>query len=360
MSARRLYIPIAAVLLVAALPFAVFAADAPAPAVEGKEPPPVYAEPREPLQVTNVDSPIALEGRAFELTVYGEGFDDRGAEVAVLLGDVVCVDVRVQSPSRLKATAPSGATTAGVASLTVTNPDGESVTFEDAVCIASATGGFSSQVTLFQMRRDWRGFMEWFKLGGPLMYVLAVISFFGVAWAIHCLLILRRSQIVPKRFMEGLSGRLMQGDIKGATRDCARAKCVFAKVVLSGLRKVSGPAEKIREAMAAAGSRESAHLQQKISYLANVGTISPMLGLLGTVFGMIMAFNIISSGEVRHVMLAAAIAQAMVTTAAGLVIGIPSMAIYFYLRGRLLRLITHMEVVADEVAGTIIEKGESE
>ena len=82
-----------------------------------------------------------------------------------------------------------------------------------------------------------------------------------------------------------------------------------------------------------------------------------MLGLLGTVLGMIMAFNIISSGEVRHYLLAAAIARAMVTTAAGLVIGIPAMALYFYLRGRLLRLTTHVEVIADSTAQVIIQKG---
>jgi len=343
----------------AALPLAVVAAEGPAPPPKAEAAPPPAPVVRDPLQVTNVEAPIATEGHPFDIIVYGQGFDE-GDEVKVLLGQTPCTDVSVQSPTRLKAAVPTGVTTAGLLPLTITNPDGESVTFHDAVCIASATGGFSMQVTLFQMRRDWRGFIEWFKLGGPLMYVLALISFFGVAWAIHCLLVMRRSQVVPNRFMEGLSARLMQGDIKGATRDCARAKCVFGKVVLAGLRKVGGTAEKIRESMAAAGSRESAHLQQKISYLANVGTISPMLGLLGTVFGMIMAFNIISSGEVRHVMLAAAIAQAMVTTAAGLVIGIPAMAVYFYLRGRLLRLVTHMEVVADEVAGTIIEKGETQ
>ena len=133
---------------------------------------------------------------------------------------------------------------------------------------------------------------------------------------------------------------------------------MFSRVILGGLRRVHEPAEKVRDAITASGSREAAHLHQKISYLANIGTISPMLGLLGTVFGMIMAFNLISTGEPRPYLLAAAIAKAMVTTAAGLVIGIPALAVYFYLRGRLLRLVTHMEVVADEVSETIIEKAE--
>ncbi|MFP4057206.1 MAG: MotA/TolQ/ExbB proton channel family protein [Candidatus Brocadiia bacterium] len=311
-----------------------------------------------PLRVGNVGPATAVAGRATELTIRGQGFSDHGVEVTVTVAgeEMACTDVRVQSPRRLKATVPEELA-AGRADVTVVNPDGEWDTLEDAVYFVDPGRGFSWQATLFQLRQDWRGFLEWFKLGGPLMYVLAAISFFGVAWAVHCLLVLRRSQILPQKFMEDLSSHLMQSDVRGAAAACERTRCVFGKVILTGLRKVSEAPEKIREAVAAAGSREAAHLHQKISYLANIGTISPMLGLLGTVFGMIMAFNIISSGEVRHYMLAAAIAQAMVTTAAGLVIGIPAMAVYFYLRGRLLRLMTHMEVVADEVAQTIIDRG---
>jgi biopolymer transport protein ExbB len=348
MSARRLYTLMIVALLAGACPLVAVAGEVAVAPVE----------PKKPLEIRNAEPATPIAGRAVEIIVYGDGFDDGGQPVKVLVGQVECTDVQVQSPRRLRASIPAGTTEPGYIALTVTNPDGESATLESALLAVAADGGFSWRVTLFQMRQDWRRFGEWFEFGGPLMYVLALISFFGVAWAIHCLLVLRRSQFLPRRFMEGLSSRLMQGDIKGATRDCSRARCAFAKVVLAGLRKAAQPPEKIRDAMTAAGSRESAHLQQKISYLANVGTISPMLGLLGTVFGMIMAFNIISSGEVRHYMLAAAIAQAMVTTATGLVIGIPAMAVYFYLRGRLLRLITDMEVVADDVAGTIIEKGE--
>ena len=323
----------------------------------------------EPLRVSNVDPPTPLTGRETWLVVFGQGFSEDEAKVQVFLGEppkkgaeagaVKAEEVRVQSPQRLKARFPAS-TPPGAASVTVCNPDGETATLRNAVYFRPADGSFSTPAMLFKMRHDWRGFLEWFKLGGPLMYVLALISFFAVAWAIHCTLVLRRSQILPRRFMRALSSHLQEGDTKGATRTCEASQCAFSRVILAGLRKLGEPADKIREAITAAGSREAAHLHQKLSYLANVGTISPMLGLLGTVFGMIMAFNIISSGEVRHYLLAAAIAQAMVTTAAGLVIGIPAFAVYFYLRGRLLRLLTHMEVVADEVGQAIIEKGEEE
>jgi len=313
----------------------------------------------EQLTVTNVDPPTPLAGRELWLVVYGQGFSEDEAKVKVLVGNVEAEEVRVQSPKRLRARFP-GTMGTGAASVSVVNPDGQSAALPHAVYFRSQQGGFDLTALLFNIRYSGRGFLEWFKLGGGVMYVLAAISFFAVAWAIHCVLVLRRSQIVPRRLLDALTSHLAQGDMKGAAGVCERNRSVFAKVILSGLRKGGEPADKVREAVDAAGSRESAHLHQKISYLANIGTISPMLGLLGTVLGMIMAFNIISSGEVRHYQLAAAIAKAMVTTAAGLVIGIPAMAVYFYLRGRLLRLITHIEVVADEVTQAIIEKGEEE
>jgi biopolymer transport protein ExbB len=321
------------------------------------------------LQVTYVEPPTPVAGREVELLVFGEGFlaEEKNIQVTVTTGgkEVQAQSVRLQSPRRLKVTLP-GETQVGRATVTVTvtteaTEEEEAQTrtarLEDAVYFRRADERFGLQTMLFKMRHDWRGFMEWFKLGGGVMYLLAAISFFGVAWALHCLLVLRRSQVMPKKFLDVLVSRLSQGDLQGAASACRKSKSAFGRVILGGLRKSTEPAEKIREAVADAGAREAAHLHQKIRYLANIGTITPMLGLLGTVLGMIMAFNIIASGDVRHYQLAAAIAKAMVTTATGLVIGIPAMALYFYLRGRLLRLTTEMEDAADGLAQGIIEKG---
>ena len=338
--------------VVAAAPKATPTAKKPAPAKSGGP----KVKPVGTPTITNVYPPAPYANQPVELVLYGTGFSEDQANVVVTLGDAKATSVEVNSPRRLKAYFPALGK-AGVASVTITNPDGESHTFARAVYLCPASG-FDWTAMRFQIRYDWRGFVEWFKLGGPLMYVFLLISFFGLAWVVHCALVLRRSQILPQKFMEAVSSHLAQSDLPGAAAACEQTRCAFGRVLQAGMRKAMESPEKVREAVGAAGSRESAHLLQKISYLANVGTISPMLGLLGTVFGMIMAFNIISSGEVRPYLLAAAIAQAMVTTAAGLVIGIPALAVYFYLRGRLLRLVTHMEVVADEVAETIIEKAE--
>lgn len=315
------------------------------------------ALPTEALRVKNVSPPCPLVGKEFELLIFGQGFSEDQEKVEVRVGDLKAQEILVQSPTRIKALFPAVAKP-GWAAVTVVNPDKTSSTLGGAVYFRAPGGGFNWDVLIVGMRYDWRGFVEWFVLGGPVMYPIAILSFIGVAWGVHCLLVVRRSQVLPQRFMEALSSYLVQGDLRGATATCEKTRCVFGRVVLAGLRKLGERPEIIREAIEAAGTRESAHLHQKISYLANIGVIEPMLGLLGTVLGMILAFNVISSGDVRHYLLAAALAQAMITTAAGLLVGIPAMAVYFYLRGRLLRLTTHLEVVADEVAQTIVEKGE--
>ncbi len=315
------------------------------------------AEPAELLQIIYVEPATPVAGKETWITVCGHGFSEDSANVEVRVNDLKALEVKVPAPERLKARLPAD-TKPGPASVTVRNPDGNSATLERAVYFRSPGGGFSFGALMAGLRHDWRVCVEWFRLGGIVMYPLALISFFGVAWMIHCLLVLRPSQMLPQKFMDSLGTYLAQGDLKGASGACERSASVFARVVLAGLRKLGEAPEKIREAVGAAGAREVAHLHQKIAYLANIGTISPMLGLLGTVTGMVMGFNVIASGEARHYLLAAAIAQALITTVVGLCIGIPAMMVYYYLRARLLRLTTNMELVADEVATTIIEKGE--
>jgi len=318
---------------------------------------PARPESAEPLAIAYVEPATPVAGRETWLVVYGRGFSEDEAKVEVLVNDVRALEVRVPAPERLKALVPASIAP-GPASVTVKNPDGETATLGRAVYFRPKGGGGGFGATMARLRHDWRVCVEWFRLGGPVMYPLLALSFFGVAWMVHCLLVLRGSQVLPRPLLDALNTHLSQGDLRGAGSACEKSRSAFARVVQAGLRKVREAPEKVREAIAAAGSREVAHMQQKIGYLANIGTISPMLGLLGTVTGMVMGFNVIASGEVRHYLLAAAIAQALITTVVGLCIGIPAMVVYYYLRAKLLRLTTQMELVADEVATTIIEKGE--
>jgi biopolymer transport protein ExbB len=112
----------------------------------------------------------------------------------------------------------------------------------------------------------------------------------------------------------------------------------------------------IQEAMESEGERGAAALWQKISYLNNIGVIAPLLGLLGTVLGMMQAFGSIAldDAQVKTLKMAYAVAQAMITTAAGLMLAIPALVVYFYLRGRVTKIIAQVEAQSAELVEALV------
>jgi biopolymer transport protein ExbB len=116
----------------------------------------------------------------------------------------------------------------------------------------------------------------------------------------------------------------------------------------------------IQEAMESEGERGATALWQKISYLNNIGTLAPLLGLLGTVWGMMRAFGAIAfdSAQVKGIAMASSVATAMVTTAAGLLLAIPAIAVYYYLRGRVIKIVAEVEAQASEFVEMIARNGE--
>jgi biopolymer transport protein ExbB len=126
---------------------------------------------------------------------------------------------------------------------------------------------------------------------------------------------------------------------------------LLANVIRAGLKASGHDRYVIQEAMESEGERGATALWQKISYLNNIGVIAPLLGLLGTVWGMIQAFGAIAMADdrVKGLQMAESVAQAMITTAAGLMLAIPAMAMYFYLRGRVVKIIAQVEAQASEI-----------
>ncbi len=110
--------------------------------------------------------------------------------------------------------------------------------------------------------------------------------------------------------------------------------------------------------MESEGERGAAELWQRISYLNNIATIAPLLGLLGTVWGMMRAFSAIAldTAQVKGITMAYSVSQAMITTAAGLLLAIPTMAVYFYLRGRVVRIVADIESRASEFIELLSEQ----
>jgi len=108
--------------------------------------------------------------------------------------------------------------------------------------------------------------------------------------------------------------------------------------------------------MESEGERGAAALWQRISYMNNVGALAPLLGLLGTVWGMIGAFGAIAldNSQVKGLTMAYNVSQAMITTAAGLLLAIPALIMYYYLRGRVLKVVSIVETQAHEFVELII------
>jgi biopolymer transport protein ExbB len=188
--------------------------------------------------------------------------------------------------------------------------------------------------------------------GGPVMIPLGFLSVAAVALIMIYLFTLRRGAIVTKRYMTAADALLRKRDYLGLLAISNRHREAVAQIMQRTLDFITQHPEatlaEAREIAETEGTRQAAALNQRITYLADIGAIAPMLGLFGTVLGMIKSFSVVASDIVasRPIMLAEGVSEALVTTAAGLVIGIPAMAAYAFFRGRVQSLIAELEAAS--------------
>ncbi len=194
--------------------------------------------------------------------------------------------------------------------------------------------------------------------GGILMIPIILCSLVVVGVAVERWLTYRRYAINRVQFMTRLRHPLNRGDVEGAIRECAMTPGPVASVVKAGLEKAKLGRERVREAMEAAGNAETYLLEKNLSVLATLSGIAPLLGFFGTVTGMIKAFMKIQqlAGNVNADVLAGGIWEAMITTAAGLAVGIPAVIFYNYYVNRVKEFIFHMESSGEEVLDLIAGK----
>jgi biopolymer transport protein ExbB len=197
--------------------------------------------------------------------------------------------------------------------------------------------------------------------GGPILWIIVGLSVLTLMMVLYFLLTVTPRREVPIKFVRRAHAQLMENDIKGAAQMCEDRDELIADVLRAGIRMHGHDRYVIQEAMESEGERGATALWQKISYLNNVGVIAPLLGLLGTVWGMIGAFSSIVSSdtESRGLLMAANVSQAMVTTAAGLMLAIPAMAAYFYFRGRVVKIIAIVEAEAAEMVDLLVNQPRS-
>lgn len=191
---------------------------------------------------------------------------------------------------------------------------------------------------------------ELFLRGGILMWFILLCSIIALAVIIERWIVIRKAQVDPQRFLLQLKVVLQRGDIHAGIDFCAKTKAPIANILKHGLIKYEEGPERVREAIENAGKEEAYYLEERLGVLANIAGIAPLLGFLGTVTGMIGAFRTIEvlGGTATPGHLAGGIWEALLTTAFGLIVGIPTLGFYNYFISKVNRVIFELESASQD------------
>lgn len=212
--------------------------------------------------------------------------------------------------------------------------------------LASATRGAAQEVVAVPTKIS---LWEIAVSGGAVMIPLAGLSVVAIMLVAAYLVTLRSGAVATRRYMQTADALLRKKDFLGLLAVSNRHNEAVAQIMRRALEFLtSNPRAtlaELREIAQAEGTRFAGALNQQITYLADIGTIAPMLGLFGTVLGMIKSFSVVASdiAASRPTLLAQGVSEALVTTAAGLLVGIPAMVAYAYFRGRVQARISDLE-----------------
>ena len=177
---------------------------------------------------------------------------------------------------------------------------------------------------------------ELFMKGGFIMWPLLLLSIAGVVVLVMCCFSTRASAVLPTKLVEQAESFIRKRDYTGLSILCKNGDSCYARVMLTVanfmLRNPSAQFEEVREIASAEGGRQAGFLSRQISWLSDIGAVAPMLGLLGTVVGMMKTFFEIANGDFsggkQRIDMAGGVAEALITTAGGLMLGIPAILAY--------------------------------
>ncbi|MFM7055815.1 MAG: MotA/TolQ/ExbB proton channel family protein [Planctomycetota bacterium] len=194
-------------------------------------------------------------------------------------------------------------------------------------------------------------------LGLPFTMAFAGASILGAWSIIERLVVLRRRRVIPPIFVDGFLSQLRTGrmDRAQALALCQQNLSPMSEIFMHGVRKWGRPGVEVEQAVLDGGERQVIQLKKGLRVLNGVSTLSPLIGLLGTVVGMIQSFNdIATAGAMGQTeTLAKGIAMALLTTAVGLLIAIPAMAAWLYLAGRVDAVVMEMDRLGQELVNLI-------
>lgn len=201
---------------------------------------------------------------------------------------------------------------------------------------------------------------ELVKSGGWAMIPLGALSVLTVMLVLVYMFTLRRGAILTPHFMNTADVLLKKRDFLGLLAISSRHSEVIARIMQRTLdfstKNPGATLETMREIAETEGSAQAASLQHRITYLSDIAVISPMIGLLGTVMGIIRSFGVLGSGSTtqsRDILLASGVSEALVATASGLILGICAMFFYSIFRNRVHSLISDMEIATAHLMGLV-------
>jgi biopolymer transport protein ExbB len=219
----------------------------------------------------------------------------------------------------------------------------------------TATEDAAQEESANEEAKKQKNLLTWFlgALGWDYTTAFLAISFWFVALLVMCSLMLRRDTICPPQLAELMEAHLNEKRYQEAF-DLAKSDDSFLGMVLAaGMAKLQNGYGKVVEAMQDVGADEGMKMEQKLGYIALIGTISPMIGLLGTVHGMVISFMeiAVSDATPSPSKLAGGISTALITTLVGLVLAIPAVGAFAYFKNRLARMMLEASMIASNLMG---------
>lgn len=187
------------------------------------------------------------------------------------------------------------------------------------------------------------------EASGIFGFILLLLSFLMIALIVMNLLQVRRESLLPEDFINAFEQKLTAEDYQGAFEFARSDESFIARVLAAGMGRLNRGYSALVEGMQEVGEDENMALEHRLSYLALIGSIAPMIGLMGTVYGMIMSFERIAQSTVspKPSELAEGIMTALFTTLEGLVVAVPALVFYSILRNRVSRFVLEVGIVSE-------------
>ncbi len=214
--------------------------------------------------------------------------------------------------------------------------------------IPEVRGGLMGMVERSPFGKSGAG--ELFVKGGNFMWWLLTVALLGMVFLIERMWTLNRARVNTRKLIGTVITTLRNDGVQAAAEECQKVRGPIAAILNSGLQKVDRGPEAVEKSITTAGTIEMAFLERGLIWVSSVSTIAPLIGFLGTVSGMINAFEAIASSDtVNAQLVAAGISEALITTATGLIIAIPTSIGFNYFVSAIDRFVIEMEEASAEL-----------